>query len=224
MITIADVKRLWKHADKAYGVTDYSQVRDDFVSIHNKYDLVLIEVDHESKRVIVSFRGTRGLPAWKENFDAIDRVEFKKHEARVHEGFWEGFIAVRDKLWAVIRKWVVEGYTVEFTGHSRGGALCTIAAWRLWVELHISSKCVPFAAPRQGGKRYAAAIEDIDEIEFLNVRTKYDIVTKVPPRALGYTHVDPHLVLHTSAFPFLAFIRGIINHTQKVYSKCINRI
>lgn len=224
MITIQDVKRLWTHANKTYGIRDYSQRNKNFIPIHNKYDMVLIELDHTNRKIIVSFRGTRGLPAWKENFDAIDRKEFEKHEARVHEGFWEGFIALREAIWRHIRQWVSSGYTVEFTGHSRGGALCTIASWRLWVELEIESKCIPFAAPRQGGKRYAAIIEDTDEIDILNVRTKYDIVTRVPPVALGYTHIGPSLVLHTSAFPFLFFIRGIINHTQGLYTKCISRL
>lgn len=224
MIEIPDVKRLWLHSNKAYGLHTPLQVGNNFFTYSNEYDMVIIEIQHDTKKVIISFRGTRGLPAWKENFDAIDRVEFEKHQARVHEGFWEGFIKLRDRVWAIIRKWVIEGYTIEFTGHSRGGALCTIAAWRLWVELQIGSMCVPFAAPRQGGKRYAAAIEDIDEINYLSVQTRYDIITKVPPVSWGYAHVSPVLILHTSPFPFLPFVRGIINHTQWQYTKCISKL
>jgi len=224
MIEIPDVKRLWLHANKAYGLDSSIQIGNNFYTYSNKYDMVIIEIQHDTKKVIISYRGTRGLPAWKEDFDAIDRVEFAKHQARVHEGFWEGFFGLRNEVWAIICKWTDAGYAIEFTGHSRGGALCTIAAWRLWEDMKIGSMCVPFAAPRQGGKRYAAAIEDIDEINFLSVQTRYDIVTKVPPVAMGYAHVAPVLVLHTSPFPFIPFTRGIINHTQWQYSKCISRL
>lgn len=224
MIEIADVKRLWKYAKKAYELEKYTGDNPNYKIIENKFDLVIVEIYPDEKKAVVTVRGTRGIPAWKENFDAVDREEFERHQARVHEGFWEGFLGFRDKLWEILLPLIMLGFTIEFTGHSRGGALCTITAWRLWEEHKTGSKCVAFAAPRQGGKRYAALIEDTDEIDFLNVQTKFDIVTKVPPRFLGYAHVAPTLVLHTSAFPPLFFVRGLINHSQWQYDKLIENL
>lgn len=220
------IKQLWHSANLTYLLPNKSDMLrgEDVFLFHEGCDYAVIFIDHKKSDITVAFRGTRGIIAWKENFDAIDRQEFEKHQARVHEGFWEGFTSLEGYLVPLIELYHAKGYSVYITGHSRGGAIATITAWRLWESYGIKSICVSFAAPRQGGKRYAASVED-SPIDFLRVQTKFDIVPNVPPRILGYTHVDPYLILETTPFPYnLRLLRGILQHTQGVYERAIYRL
>jgi triacylglycerol lipase len=73
-----------------------------------------------------------------------------------------------------------------FCGHSLGGAMATICAARCYLS-HINSnpeQLYTFGSPRVGDRRYISFVR-LEHFRFVN---NNDIVPRVPPLWLGYTH------------------------------------
>jgi hypothetical protein len=141
---------------------------------------------------IVTFRGTlppsvnpgndlfRILSDWL-NDGEVDLVKGQDLPGRVHKGFLESL----DALWPGIEQLNLgevaarTGKTVIVTGHSKGGALVYMAAYRL-ARLGIPVTAHTFAAPRTGDQAFAAAFDQLLPGVF---RFEYqdDIVPHVPP-------------------------------------------
>ena len=73
------------------------------------------------------------------------------------------------------------------TGHSLNAALATLYADRI---ADTSSACYTFGSPRVGDKKL------IDNMNFTcyRIRNNNDIVTRVPPEWIGYTHKSDELL------------------------------
>lgn len=76
------------------------------------------------------------------------------------------------------------------TGHSLGGALATLAASVLRPDL-----LVTLGSPRVGDAAFAATL---DGIRIVRLKHCADLVTTVPPTALGYQHVGERLYIDAS--------------------------
>jgi hypothetical protein len=68
---------------------------------------------------------------------------------------------------------------VLVTGHSKGGALAALAAWKLQVGNQMPVKVVTFAAPKTGDVAFATAY--IARIDHTRYEYDNDIVPHVPP-------------------------------------------
>jgi hypothetical protein len=140
---------------------------------------------------IVAFRGTlppspnpgsdffRILADWL-NDGEVDLVKGEDLPGRVHKGFLESL----DALWPGIDQLELAdaaraGKSVLVTGHSKGGALVYLAAYRL-ARLGIPVAAYTFAAPRTGDQAFATAF---DQVLPGTLRFEYqdDIVPHVPP-------------------------------------------
>lgn len=147
-------------------------------------------------------------------------VSFPGH---VHQGFLHGFNALWGELYAAILATVtaVDGATpagqprktIYITGHSKGGAMAALAAWRLQKKYPGRVKVRTFAAARVGdvafANAYNAAVPDHVRYEFAG-----DIVPHLPMpnaqlSALVAPFALPPAALETAGYGTLGKLRYI---------------
>lgn len=139
----------------------------------------------------VFFQHSNGKQDWINNFDFPSKA-YKDMDIpwRCHRGFlkvWKSISPYMDKIIALqdFRKCVVVGY-------SHGGALSSLCFEYIWYNLpkiRENLYGVSYGSPRifYGKKNYDFLKERFSK--YINVINSDDIVTKVPPRLLGYRHM-----------------------------------
>lgn len=151
--------------------------------------------------LFVCYRGTepRALDDWitDAKFKLVDAGPDERLGAgrgKVHAGFVNALRHTRDLLEQVMVA-STDVQRVVFTGHSLGAALATLHCRRWLASQHRKSPValVTFGSPRVGNQEFcqdlAAALDGQGTAQrWVNNR---DIVTRVPPRANGYTHLEP---------------------------------
>jgi len=148
-----------------------------------------------SEKLLISFRGTEH----EDPTDMATDLSFLpgpwldadgQPMGRVHRGFAEAICTpmasgtpILDHLQTVAAQ---RGLPVVLAGHSLGGALATLAASRIAASLYT------FGSPRVGDATFAAAMQSVAHRRYVDC---LDLVTRVPPRALGYAHCgDLHYI------------------------------
>jgi len=124
---------------------------------------------------IVVFRGTEPT-SWE---DIKADVQFRK-EGGIHRGFK----AALDDIWEDLKKHYdknSEGKQLVVTGHSLGAALATLYSHRISDS---NSVCYTFGSPRTGTPKQTKKMV----FTAYRFRNNNDIVTKVPPEFLGFSH------------------------------------
>jgi len=150
------------------------------------------------KAVFVAFRGTeKSLRDWLTDA-RIRRVD------GVHRGFREAL----EEVWPEVRQTIhafnakpmsfadaASGRTpgarrsLWFTGHSLGASLAALAADRVAAEDRPIDGVYTFGQPRTGDEQWARRYNGrIGHRSFRFVNNN-DLVTRVPPRSFGYSHV-----------------------------------
>lgn len=132
--------------------------------------------------LLIAFRGTKTLNGydWAQDFNAEQVPYFESKDQKVHDGF--NFSVnnllprMIDKIKELIEISACTNPKIYITGHSKGGALASLAA--KWLQLNgVDCDCVyTFAAPRVGNDSFAAAYN----IPLLRFESFYDFVTHVP--------------------------------------------
>jgi triacylglycerol lipase len=139
---------------------------------------------------VVVFRGTEGheIDDIKADVDAVMVVA--DTVGRVHRGFKREV----DELWEPLEEALRENTKpLWFAGHSLGGAMATISAGRCVLSPIPSNPeaLFTFGSPRVGNRRYINFVK-MNHYRWVN---NNDIVTRMPPRWLGYTHAGRELYL-----------------------------
>jgi triacylglycerol lipase len=144
---------------------------------------------------VVAFRGTEPgkLRDWMSDLDSkLVAGPF----GLVHCGFRLALSHVWDELNACVAAFQDQGQSLWLTGHSLGAALATLAAAR-WRE---ADKPVhglySYGGPRVGNRDFERSLnQDFGARNFRFVNNA-DLVTRVPLRAMGYSHAGT--LLHFS--------------------------
>jgi len=140
--------------------------------------------------VIVVCRGTEPNE-WNDiKADANALTDLAETVGRVHRGFKREV----DDIWPEISESLAgETRDVWFCGHSLGGAMATICAGRSEFSETVAtaSEVHTFGSPRVGTKRYIQSAS-VPHVRWVN---NNDIVTRVPPRWLGYRHTGIQMYL-----------------------------
>jgi hypothetical protein len=149
--------------------------------------------------VVLAFRGTLSfnfddLPSlkdWLNNFTAeLVRPEWLPDDspARVHQGFLGSLESLRtrgafDEANRQLQA-VGPGARLLITGHSKGGAMASLAALRFWAKNQTPSQVVTFAAPRVGDRAFA---DVYNNAQIVHTRYEFqdDVVPHLPPRLGG---------------------------------------
>jgi triacylglycerol lipase len=139
--------------------------------------------------VLVSFRGTQSNDIWDWMTDA--RIVLRPYQpGLVHIGFYNALNDVWHEMNAAINACRDQGQSLWVTGHSLGAALAGLAVSRMIFEEQTPiNGLYTFGHPRMGNFVFGNGYDT----EFLAKTFRYvndqDIVTRIPPRTLGYTHV-----------------------------------
>lgn len=173
----ADVSR----AVKAFGLDDYQYIErgnGQAYVFSTNYDCVVV------------FRGTEqdDVEDIKADVDAVMVVA--ETVGRVHRGFKREV----DELWGPVESALRENTKpLWFAGHSLGGAMATISAGRCILSSIPSNPegLFTFGSPRVGNRRYINFVK-MNHYRWVN---NNDIVTRLPPRWLGYSHAGRELYL-----------------------------
>lgn len=122
----------------------------------------------------------------KADADAVSTVA--ETAGRVHRGFKREV----DDLWPRLERALKDNEKpLWFAGHSLGGAMATICAGRCKLaEIPSNPEAIySFGSPRVGNNRYINFVK-VDHYRWVN---NNDIVTRVPPRWMGYRHCGREL-------------------------------
>ena len=187
----------------------------------NKNSAQAMLVEHK-KFLCMAFRGTDEPRDWLDNINVLSE---KALFGKFHRGFWK---SVED-VWDVINDEYEELRAVKkrplfITGHSLGGAMATIAAARLVHEDKPFISVYTFGQPRSMD-RDAARIFNVEAAGRCHrFQNNEDIVTRIPARVLGYSHVgnclyiDEDKVIHKDPgfwFRFLDVVEGAVVTLRK---------
>lgn len=127
----------------------------------DKINQGFVGVDKKNARVVVSFRGSVD---WRQYIFDLDAVLSKKYteqgcagDCKVHKGFFDAFNELRDETIDAVRKRLLPGKRVAFTGHSLGAAMTTHAALAIQaVDPQVDIVGITFGQPRVGNAAFAA--------------------------------------------------------------------
>lgn len=140
--------------------------------------------------LIVVCRGTEPNE-WNDiKADANALTDVAETVGRVHRGFKREV----DDVWPEISAALTgETRDVWFCGHSLGGAMATICAGRSEFDdaTTTAREVYTYGSPRVGTKRYIQHAS-VEHVRWVN---NNDIVTRVPPRWLGYRHTGMQMYL-----------------------------
>jgi hypothetical protein len=145
-----------------------------------------------SGRLHVAFRGTET----NTSADILTDLDIFKVAypggGMVHRGFYRAYCGDQDDTGArqLLRRWISNnpGCEVLLTGHSLGAALATLACADLITEgLKAAHQVnlVSFGSPRVGDSAFCALLSGAVVSRYVNC---CDIVTQLPPQALGFAH------------------------------------
>ena len=139
--------------------------------------------------ILVAFRGTETgeLKDW-----AVD-VKIRRVPAKggghVHRGFKAALEAVYADMAKAVRAFQDGGQPVFVTGHSLGAALAGLAVAASRTERIDIAGLYTYGMPRVGNKHFAKKFKQAHGRRAFRFVNNNDIVTRLPPRGLGFKHV-----------------------------------
>ena len=155
---------------------------------------------------VVAFRGTLpfnihqlvSIRDWITDFEAAP-IEVDGFPGVVHEGFFGSLSDLLPGIESVLREQRIGSAADKpllITGHSKGGAIAGLAAWRFQAIDGIPVKVVTFAAAKPAGAifREAYSLAGIDHVRY---EYNNDIVPHVPLSNGGFVEI-------LKTFPFLS--------------------
>jgi triacylglycerol lipase len=120
----------------------------------------------------------------------------------VHRGFGEALDSVWPDIQAALARFTNTGQSLWFTGHSLGAALATLAVARcLFQAPHTPvNGLYTYGSPRAGDFTFGRTFDQ----EFCDKTFRFvnncDLVTRVPPRCLEFSHVGQLLYFDGDGF------------------------
>jgi triacylglycerol lipase len=205
----------------------FSQVR--FFPVKTELPEAYLMADAE--KIIVVFRGSDSICDWRNNLD-FDLVGGPLG-GKVHEGFDR----LLTPLWRDIQQEIItlkaaareqkQSLSLWFTGHSRGAAIATLAVAKLREKDHPVHGLYTFGSPRMGDRDFARRFNIDMEQRTFRIVNQEDIVTRLPPRRLGYSHVgqihylDATCKMHQDPNYWYQFLDSLEVHLEDFFDQDI---
>ena len=195
-----------------------------FISVtgESKNSSQAILVEHED-HLCMGFRGTDELKDW------LDNINVKRKKmllGKFHAGFANSLKDVWKPLFNKYQELRQKKKRPLFlTGHSLGGSIATVAAARLIHQDLPFISVYTFGQPRTVDRRTARVFNAEAKSRFFRFHNNNDIITRVPSRTAGYSHVGTwvyvtqEITLHVDPgfwFRFVDGIDGVVNDISKL--------
>ncbi len=148
----------------------------------------------DNQKIIIGFRGTEPgiLKDWITDAKITKSVWTpEKYIGEVHDGFYEALSSVWDHIKAELDRLRNNNQTIWITGHSLGGALAVLAGATLRLQgeqMHVNG-IYTYGQPRLGNKEFRNAFNDVLKSKCFRMVNNNDVIARIPPQFLGYTHV-----------------------------------
>ena len=153
--------------------------------------------EYEKSRLFLYFEASDGWNDWKKNLDFPARP-YRRMGKTVwysHRGFLKTFKQIEPALGAIIADPKIKKITV--TGYSHGAALAVFCHEYIWFhrpDLRRKLKSYGFGCPKVVWGVLPPPIQ-MRWADFTVIRNGNDLITHLPPSALGYTHIGKMLTL-----------------------------
>ncbi len=171
--------KCWKYCDAVYRDDESPKIECDLVL---KKDNDYCEVFFGFREMFIVFRGSDDFQDWLSNGQFFST--YSKGDD-VHYSFWNSYNSFAEELVVLLKKYL--NHDVYLIGHSRGGALATVAADNLSLIKPLS--CITFGSPPVGNKDFRNRYNK-KCIDHTNVYIGNDIVfTSVLAKMFGLRHV-----------------------------------
>ncbi len=160
-----------------------------------------------SKMIIVAFRGTEGPTGFRDWLTNIKHLMRKAPDSwgtnlNVHKGFYSALSTVYQSVRNKVRSTRTNNQKVFLTGHSLGGALATLCAFRFQKVGDVDVNGVyTFGAPRVGDLNFANEYNDILKSKTFRWVYKNDFGPQLPIRA-GVGPLAPQYI-HSGVLNFV---------------------
>lgn len=164
----------------------------DFFGEQSRSTQALVMGNHDF--IIVAFRGTEPNKLQDWITDAKFLLPRQGPSGKVHRGFWDGLQAVWPAIKQAVDTFQDNGQSLWFTGHSLGAAIAALAVadFRLAADRPVNG-LYTFGQPRIGDVDFASAFDADFKSRAFRFVNNNDIVTRVPPRSTGYSHIGRFL-------------------------------
>lgn len=148
---------------------------------------MLVEHLDAPRHAVLVFRGTeQSIKDFITDIEgSLTRLDSKKID--VHSGFARALDSVWNEIAAEISQLDIPIY---YTGHSLGAALATLAAAR-----HAPHTLYTFGSPRVGNQAF---IDTLSALAIFRIVDDQDIITTLPPEALGYRNLGKVVLLQAT--------------------------
>jgi predicted lipase len=196
----------------------------DFLSVKgvskNSAQAALIE---HKNYFCMAFRGTDEVVDWLDNINAFrTQVLF----GDFHRGFWNSLNDIWQELYEryQLLKKTKHARPIFLTGHSLGGAMATMAAAKLVHEDLPFTSVYTFGQPRAMSRETSRIFNMECKSRFFRFQNNNDIVTRIPARVMGYSHVGTYIYiseegeLHNDPgfwFRFLDYLDGAVEAVKE---------
>ena len=166
----------------------------DVISVTKAHDIdtqcfIMENQDH----IVIAFRGSDSKADWFANFQAAqDPGPFDNTGA--HEGFQDALFPAVISITRCLRKVDLTKKKLWVTGHSLGGALCSLYAGMLIENGFEVYGIYTFASPRPGSPKFAEQLNAHIKGPHYRVVNDQDIVPHVPPEPF-FSHPGKRVIL-----------------------------
>jgi hypothetical protein len=154
-----------------------------------------LTVNNDKKLIVLGYRGTVDIVNWLYNLDISmvgANLPYPYNEAGFHNGFNDMTNALLPATTTALKNAVAKypNHKVVFTGHSLGGAIASLTAYKLaqrgvisWNKINV----LTYGQPRIGDPDFAAYL-NTKPWTSTRVTSYADLVAISPGRFLGYGH------------------------------------
>ena len=158
-----------------------------------------ITISETNKRICVVFRGSESKSDWYYDFMILKRkiLHDTYADVHVHSGFYRQLhdTGVYEKIVVTLKTLLHEhpDYDIYITGHSLGGALCTLFGFELSHEIDNHVSIVSFASPRVGNQAFKDAFDSKQNLEHYRITNDRDVITGTP--MVLFKHVGKNIAI-----------------------------
>ncbi|MDD2660637.1 MAG: lipase family protein [Methylococcales bacterium] len=187
--------------------------RSEFISSGPKDTDTQLFIAHSGTAIVIAFRGTANIIDWM-NDAKVGFVD--EPHGKVHRGFNAALDSVWKEIIETLQHTQIYAQSLWVTGHSLGGALATLAAARLSLDMHKPINGIyTFGQPRVGDRQFSREVDSELKHRFFRFVNNNDIVTRIPTRLGTYNHAgsvcffDAAGTLHDDVSYWYAFLESI---------------